>query len=52
MFALAQGQLWQAQRGGLVPGSNGRGPRSMPVYVNPALGEGPLGDEDAQNFHP
>jgi nitrate reductase gamma subunit len=52
MFALAQGQLWQAQRGGLVPGSNGRGPSSMPVYVNPALGEGPLGDEDAQNFHP
>jgi nitrate reductase gamma subunit len=24
----------------------------MPVYVNPGLGEGPLGVEDARNFHP
>ncbi|MEW5961849.1 MAG: MFS transporter [Chloroflexota bacterium] len=52
MFALAQGQLWQAQRGAQAAGGNGRGPRAMPVYVNPALGEGPLGEEDARNFHP
>jgi hypothetical protein len=24
----------------------------MPTYVNSALGEGPLGDEDCRNFHP
>jgi hypothetical protein len=24
----------------------------MPHYVNPGLNEGPLGSEDAGNFHP
>jgi hypothetical protein len=24
----------------------------MPVYANPGAGEGPLGREDAENFHP
>lgn len=27
-------------------------PAPMPVYANPSLGEGPLGDEDRNNFHP
>ncbi len=27
-------------------------PRPMPVYANPGRGEGPLGDEDARNYHP
>ncbi len=46
MFALAQGTLWTGSRGtepGRIP---------MPVYVNPGMDEGPLGDEDARNFHP
>ncbi len=44
MFALAQGRLWNGSRGGVA------GPMPMPVYVNP--GQGPLGAEDAANFHP
>lgn len=44
MFALAQGQLWNGSRGTVA------GPIPMPVYVNP--GQGPLGTEDATNFHP
>jgi len=44
-LALAQGKLW-----GGAPGSRAR--PSMPSYVNPALGEGPLGTEDKDNFHP
>jgi nitrate reductase gamma subunit len=44
---LAQSQ----QRLGAAP--DGPGAHTpMPVYVNPGLGEGPLGREDAQNFHP
>ena len=46
MFALAQGRLWNGSRGAAA------GPIPMPVYVNPGAGEGPLGEEDAQNFHP
>lgn len=46
MFALAQGRLWNGSRGA------GLGPMPMPVYVNPGPGEGPLGAEDAANFHP
>ena len=49
-LALAQGQLWQGRRGG-VPLPDGR-PLPMPVHVNPGLGQGPLGAEDADNFHP
>ena len=44
MFALAQGRLWNGSRG------EAAGPMPMPVYVNP--GQGPLGAEDAANFHP
>ncbi|MCI0398468.1 MAG: hypothetical protein L0322_26550, partial [Chloroflexi bacterium] len=49
--ALAQGRLWQSQGGAVV---NGREPYlpSTPSYVNPGPGEGPLGEEDAHNFHP
>lgn len=44
-LALAQGSLW---RGAVVS----RTGASTPSYVNPALGEGPLGTEDKDNFHP
>lgn len=45
VFALAQGRLWN--------GSSGieMGPAPMPRYVNSGLGEGPLGPDDARNFH-
>jgi nitrate reductase gamma subunit len=44
MLALAQGRLWNGSRGEVD------GPLPTPVYVNP--GQGPLGAEDAANFHP
>lgn len=44
MLALAQGRIWNGSRG------EAQGPMPMPVYVNP--GQGPLGAEDAANFHP
>jgi nitrate reductase gamma subunit len=47
MLALAQGRL--AGRG---PGGDLALPAPMPVYANPGQGEGPLGAEDAANFHP
>ncbi|MDZ4860128.1 MAG: MFS transporter [Candidatus Hydrogenedentes bacterium] len=47
MLAIAQGSLMRGsayeQTGMTLP---------MPAYVNTGLGEGPLGDEDARNFHP
>lgn len=49
-LATAQGVLWRGRRGGapvLDPG-----PLPMPIYANPGPGEGPLGREDAENFHP
>lgn len=46
MFALAQGRLWNGSAG------EREGPAPMPVYGNPGMGEGPLGREDASNFHP
>jgi hypothetical protein len=51
LVALAQAQLWQPERGGGVI-TNGERQSVTPVYVNPGLREGPLGEEDAQNFHP
>lgn len=53
-LASAQGLLWHGRRGGgplagtIEPG----GTLPMPVYANRGRGEGPLGSEDAANFHP
>ena len=47
MVALAQARL-----GGSVAAGTAPLPRPMPLFVNPGLGEGPLGGEDAENFHP
>jgi hypothetical protein len=49
--AIAQGLLWQGRRGGETLSSAGT-PIPMPVHANPGMGEGPLGSEDARNFHP
>lgn len=46
MMALAQGGLRFRGDSALVL------PRPTPVYANPGVGEGPLGAEDAKNFHP
>jgi hypothetical protein len=46
LFALAQEAAWRGVRGGLLVT-----PGAAPAYVNPGLGEGPLGEEDAENFH-
>jgi hypothetical protein len=47
LLAIAHGQIWRRQGRGEP---NARA--AMPRYVNPGVGEGPLGDEDANNFHP
>ncbi len=49
-FGIAQGLLWQGQRGGAS--LTGAAPLPMPTYANAGLGEGPLDSEDAENFHP
>ncbi len=49
--AMAQGLAWQGRRGGAVLPRDGQ-PLPMPVFANPGRGEGPLGIEDADNFHP
>jgi hypothetical protein len=46
LLALAQGRLWHGSRGAAAP------PHPMPEFGNPGMGEGPLGAEDAANFHP
>lgn len=50
-LAMAQGIKWRGRRGGEPLPLDGR-PIPMPVYANPGKGEGPLGTEDATNFHP
>ena len=50
-FAMAQGLLWTGRRGGDPLARDGQ-PLPMPIYANPGKGEGPLGIEDAENFHP
>ena len=50
-FVMAQSGLWRGRRGGAALPTEG-GSLSMPVPVNNGLGEGPLGEEDAENFHP
>ncbi len=49
-FCLAQSTTWRGSRGG----KSLKEPLAiaMPVSVNPGLGEGPLGREDKENFHP
>ena len=50
-LATAQGLLWSGRRGGgALPLAGRRVP--MPYFANPGEGEGPLGTEDADNFHP
>jgi hypothetical protein len=50
-FATAQGLLWRGRRGGHALDTGGA-PLPMPRHVNRGAGEGPLGSEDAENFHP
>ena len=51
IFAMAQGLIWDRRRGGgLLSAPKGLLP--MPVYINGGIGEGPLGVEDSENFHP
>jgi hypothetical protein len=50
-FAMAQALAWRGRRGGASLPGDGR-PLPMPAYANDGAGEGPLGDEDAENFHP
>jgi hypothetical protein len=52
MFALSQGALWQAAQGRVARPAAEDGARPQPSYVNPAVTEGPLGEEDQTNFHP
>jgi hypothetical protein len=52
MVALAQGRMWQGEHGGIALNGQDQTMLVMPTYVNPALGEGPLGEEDRANFHP
>jgi len=48
-FGMAQSLVWRGRRGGASLAVTGR---PMPRQVNPGIGEGPLGIEDAENFHP
>lgn len=46
LLAAAQGAAWSGVRGGVLVA-----PGAAPSYVNRGLGEGPLGRDDAENFH-
>jgi nitrate reductase gamma subunit len=46
LVAAAQGAAWQGVRGGCLVAAG-----AAPAHVNPGLGEGPLGRDDAENFH-
>ncbi|HVZ21962.1 MAG TPA: hypothetical protein VG871_12900, partial [Vicinamibacterales bacterium] len=50
-YAMAQSLLWREHRGGAVLAPTGPRP-ATPHQANPGIGEGPLGPEDALNFHP
>ncbi len=50
-LALAQGKMYEHHRGGRALSDTKERP-PMPQHVNPGFGGGPLGEEDAQNFHP
>jgi hypothetical protein len=49
-FAIAQAMTWRGNRGGASLAT--QGPIPMPVSVNLGMGQGPLGIEDEENFHP
>jgi hypothetical protein len=52
-FGAAQSLLWRDRRGGAPLTVSARQmPMPMPRHVNPGVGEGPLGPDDAGNFHP
>ena len=51
-LAAAQGRLWSGRRGGGVLEAAASPLLPMPRYVNPGERQGPLGSEDAANFHP
>lgn len=50
-FALAQSVLWRGHRGGQALSREGE-TMPMPILVNPGKGQGALGPDDANNFHP
>jgi len=50
-FVMAQSGLWRGRRGGAALPTEG-GLLPMPAPVNSGLGKEPLGEEDAENFHP
>ncbi|MEX0806534.1 MAG: MFS transporter [Candidatus Binatia bacterium] len=52
MLAIAQGRIWQQARGVPISPEPQAQPAAMPSHANPAIGEGPLGEEDKNNFHP
>ncbi|HEX6439558.1 MAG TPA: MFS transporter [Candidatus Binatia bacterium] len=52
MLAIAQGKIWQQARGAQPPSKLQTQAAAMPSYANPVIGEGPLGEEDQNNFHP
>lgn len=51
-LALAQGRMWAGVRGGHLIDTPSGEPLPTPEHANPGRGEGPLGVEDATNFHP
>lgn len=51
-LALAQGHIWQTQGRDVAAAPPVPYTPATPNYANPGLGEGPLGPEDAHNFHP
>jgi hypothetical protein len=49
-FAMAQALAWHGRRGGTFLSE--QVPNPMPVHANRGIGQGPLGVEDEENFHP
>jgi hypothetical protein len=52
LLALAQRRLWQNALERSAEGAGAAAAQPMPSYANAAVGEGPLGEEDRDNFHP
>jgi len=52
IVALAQGSLWAQHLGGEVRLIQPLSEPSAPRAGNPAIDQGPLGEEDRENFHP